>query len=97
MASSRKKAGVSAARVHELRQHGHLSPGRCQVRRRPQRRFPEITDHPWHITRKYGFGINLEQNLTRQLTAFGRLGWDNGKTESFAYTEVDQTFAEVWE
>ena len=55
---------------------------------------PDITSHPWHITRKYGFGINLEQSLTRYLTAFGRFGWDNGKTESFAYTEVDQTFAE---
>lgn len=54
---------------------------------------PEITNHPWHITRKYGFGINLEQNLTRYVTAFGRFGWDNGKTESFAYTEVDQTLA----
>jgi hypothetical protein len=54
---------------------------------------PSITDHPWHITRKYGFGINLEQNLTRNLTAFSRFGWNNGKTESFAYTEVDQTFA----
>jgi high affinity Mn2+ porin len=55
---------------------------------------PEITNHDWHITRKYGFGINLEQNLTHYLTAFGRFGWDNGKTESFAYTEVDQTFLE---
>ena len=55
---------------------------------------PEITNHPWHITRKYGFGINLEQNLARYLTAFARFGWDNGKTESFAYTEDDQTFAE---
>jgi len=55
---------------------------------------PSITDHPWHITRKYGFGINIEQNLTRNLTAFARWGWDNGKTESFAYTEVDSTFAE---
>ena len=36
----------------------------------------------------------LEQNLARNLTAFARFGWDNGKTESFAYTEVDQTFAE---
>ena len=53
---------------------------------------PDITDHPWHITRKYGFGVNLEQTLTRYLTVFGRFGWDNGKTESFAYTEVDQTF-----
>jgi high affinity Mn2+ porin len=55
---------------------------------------PNIDLHPWHMTRKYGFGINLEQNLTRYLTAFGRFGWDNGKTESFAYTEVDQTFAQ---
>jgi high affinity Mn2+ porin len=54
---------------------------------------PDITAHPWHITRKYGFGVNLEQTLTRYLTAFTRFGWDNGKTESFAYTEVDQTFA----
>src|SRR6202045_2106946 len=54
---------------------------------------PDITHHPWHITRKYGFGVNVEQNLARNLTAFARFGWDNGKTESFAYTEVDQTFA----
>jgi len=53
---------------------------------------PGITDHPWHITRKYGFGANVEQNLTPYLTAFARFGWDDGRTESFAYTEVDQTF-----
>lgn len=54
---------------------------------------PNITDHPWHITRKYGFGVNVEQDLARNLTAYARFGWDNGKTESFAYTEVDQTFS----
>jgi hypothetical protein len=53
---------------------------------------PDITHHPWHITRKYGFGVNLEQNLMRNVTAYGRWGWDNGKTESFAYTEIDSTF-----
>jgi len=59
-----------------------------------QNTTPDITAHPFHITRKFGFGINVEQNLTQHLTAFARFGWDNGKTESFAYTEVDQTFAE---
>ena len=53
---------------------------------------PDITDHPWHVTRKYGFGVNLQQNLTRYLSGFARFGWDDGRTESFAYTEVDQTF-----
>jgi high affinity Mn2+ porin len=55
---------------------------------------PEITNHPWHITAKYGFGVNLEQNLTPTLTAFARWGWDDGKTESFAYTEIDSTVVE---
>jgi high affinity Mn2+ porin len=55
---------------------------------------PDITNHPWHITRKYGFGVNFEQNLTPNVTAFARWGWDDGKTESFAYTEVDLTFVE---
>ena len=54
---------------------------------------PDITHHPWHTTRKYGFGINLEQNLTPNLTAFARCGWDDGRTESFAYTEIDLTIA----
>ncbi len=54
---------------------------------------PEITNHPWRITRKYGLGINLEQNLDRYLTAFGRFGWNNDTTESFAFTEVGQTVA----
>jgi len=52
---------------------------------------PDITNHPWHVTRKYGFGVNLEQTLARNVTAFSRWGWNNGKTESFAYTEIDST------
>ncbi len=54
---------------------------------------PDITNHHWHITSKYGFGANVEQNLSRNFTAFARWGWDDGKTESFAYTEVDSTMA----
>jgi high affinity Mn2+ porin len=52
---------------------------------------PDITNHPWHITSKYGFSGNFEQNLAPGITAFARIGWNNGKTESFVYTEVDQT------
>jgi high affinity Mn2+ porin len=40
---------------------------------------------------KYGFGLNFEQDLTSQLGLFGRLGWSDGRNESFAYTEVDRT------
>ncbi len=55
---------------------------------------PDITAHPFQITQKYGFGINLEQSLTRDLVAFARWGWNNGRTESYVYTEIDSTFVE---
>ena len=42
---------------------------------------------------KYGFGVNAEQELTGDLRVFGRFGWNEGHNESFAYTEVNQTFA----
>ena len=32
-----------------------------------------------------------EQNLSPSYVAFARWGWNNGRTESFAYTEVDST------
>jgi carbohydrate-selective porin OprB len=41
---------------------------------------------------KYGFGVNLEQQLTANLRAFARFGWNEGRHESFAYTEVNQAF-----
>ncbi len=38
---------------------------------------------------KLGFGINGEQELTSAIHVFARLGWNDGKNESFAYTEID--------
>jgi len=40
---------------------------------------------------KYGFGANAEQELTQDVRAYARFGWNNGRTESFVYTEVDQS------
>ena len=52
---------------------------------------PDITHHPRQVTTKYGFGLNFEQVLTKDIVAYGRVGWNNGKTESWAYTETDNT------
>jgi len=53
---------------------------------------PEITAHPLQTTIKYGFGLNFEQPLTDWIGVFGRWGWNEGQHESYAYTEVDQTW-----
>lgn len=52
---------------------------------------PDITNHPLGTALKYGFGANAEQPLGWNMTAFGRFGWNEGRRESFAYTEVNQS------
>jgi carbohydrate-selective porin OprB len=51
---------------------------------------PDITAARKPGTLKYGFGINVEQELTKDIGVFGRLGWNDGKTESFAFTAIDR-------
>ncbi len=52
---------------------------------------PDIVEYRKQGRVKYGFGLNMEQELSPLWRAFGRLGWSNGATESFAYTEIDRT------
>jgi high affinity Mn2+ porin len=52
---------------------------------------PDIVRYRKQGTVKYGFGLNAEQELTSNLRVFGRLGWNDGATESYAYTEIDRT------
>ncbi len=44
---------------------------------------------------KTGFGLNAEQPLADdgETGVFARLGWNDGKSESFAFTEVDDEFS----
>ena len=35
--------------------------------------------------------MTAEQELTGDLGLFGRLGWNDGQTESWAFTEIDRT------
>ncbi|HZO22762.1 MAG TPA: carbohydrate porin [Steroidobacteraceae bacterium] len=53
---------------------------------------PDIVADDREGRHKYGFGINFEQPLADEGESgiFGRLGWDDGRTESFAFTEVDR-------
>src|SRR5260370_14846607 len=38
---------------------------------------------------KYGYVINLEQALTDDVGRFGRCSWNDGKTETMAFTDID--------
>jgi len=40
---------------------------------------------------KYGFGLNLEQELARNVGVFSRLGWSDGNNEAWVFSDVDRT------
>ena len=40
---------------------------------------------------KFGFGVNAEQEIVKDIGVFARLGWNDGQTEPWVFTDVDQT------
>ena len=40
---------------------------------------------------KYGCGLSWDQEVTKDLGVFSRLGWDDGHSETWAFTEIDRT------
>ena len=44
-------------------------------------------------SKKFGFGVNGEQELGRTVNAFLRAGWNDGKTASWAFAEIDNTIS----
>jgi high affinity Mn2+ porin len=40
---------------------------------------------------KTGLGLNMDQEITDNIGAFARVGWNDGQYASWAFTEIDQT------
>jgi high affinity Mn2+ porin len=40
---------------------------------------------------KFGFGISADQQINNVIGLFGRIGWNNGASETWCYTEADRT------
>ena len=54
---------------------------------------PDVTATRAPGREKYGFGLNAEQELVQGVGAFLRAGWNDGRTESWAFTEVERAVA----
>jgi high affinity Mn2+ porin len=45
-----------------------------------------------HATRHgYGFGLNAEQEITKNIGVFSRLGWNDGHNEAWMFTDANKT------
>jgi high affinity Mn2+ porin len=40
---------------------------------------------------KYGFGVNWEQEIAKNVGVFGRIGWQDGQTAAATFTDADWT------
>ncbi len=72
---NRTRSGSYAEAVHLADQTG--STPDVQAIRRPG-------------TLKYGTGVSFDQELSRDAGVFSRVGWNDGKTEDFAFTAIDR-------
>jgi hypothetical protein len=75
----------------------HFAIDQFQNQTTPKLAVPNIDNHAKGVALKYGFGLNLEQQLTDQFRVFMRAGWNEGQHESWAYTEVDETVSLGWD
>jgi high affinity Mn2+ porin len=53
--------------------------------------YPESTAPTRAYRSKAGFGSSWNQELTADLGAFVRLSWNDGRAETFAFTEIDRS------
>ncbi len=51
---------------------------------------PDVTATRRVGTVKYGFGVSADQEIAKDVGVFGRWGWNDGHTESFAFTAMDR-------
>jgi hypothetical protein len=75
--------------------HAHMGNYAQSVATAPPWQAPDITKTERVGAIKYGAALNVEQPLADggNTGVWARLGWDDGQTESFAYTEADQAFS----
>lgn len=83
----------SALRLLSYVNHGDMGSYREAIDgfRSGQDAIPDVTLSRRQGRIKYGFGVNAEQELSHGFRLFGRWGWNDGRNESFCYTEVDRT------
>ena len=59
--------------------------------RRGEDARPNIQMHRQQGRVKYGVGLNAERSFEEGVRLFGRAGWNEGRNESFAYTEANDS------
>lgn len=85
--------GGLAGRIRLMGYANHARMGDYRESLEASPSAPDITLTRREGRLKYGWGLSAEQALTADLGTFLRAGWNDGRTETWAFTEVDRTGA----
>lgn len=85
--------GGRAGHVRVLGYANHARMGRYRQALEASPVSPDVTQSRQPGRVKYGWGLSADQALTADLGVFLRAGWNDGRTETWAFTEVDRTLA----
>ncbi|CAM4228410.1 carbohydrate porin [Aquirufa beregesia] len=55
--------------------------------------IPDITSTRSSFRTKFGYGLNTEISYSDVLGLFARYGWSDGKNETWAFTEIDESIS----
>ncbi len=82
-----------AGHVRILGYANHADMGSYQQSLQLSPLAPDVTAtrQPGRI--KYGWGLSTDQTINADLEAFLRAGWNDGRTETWVFTEVDRSLA----
>lgn len=83
------KNRVGIVRALSFLNHGPLALYRDALR---DADGPDVANHR-ALRRKYGFGLNVEQEFTDSVRGYARAGWAEGRTESNANTEANDAIS----
>lgn len=80
-----------AFRVLAFNNNGKMGSYKDALARNPVN--PEVDTLLSYGHRKYGFGINAEQSITNDFGVFAKLSYNDGKTETWFFTEIDRSLS----
>ena len=81
------KKHAGALRLLGFRLHSHSGNYADAIR---QGGTPDVERTRQFGTLKYGWGVSFDQELTKDVGIFGRLGWNDGHTQAYAFTAIDR-------
>lgn len=78
-------------RLLAFRNNGKMGVYRDAINRNPT--APDVDATQAYGRHKYGFGISADQYLTNDFGVFAKASYNDGKTETWAFTEIDRSLS----